>query len=228
MFELTREPLSVERATSAVGSPSCGAVAVFVGTARDSHGGKRVVRLEYEAYEPMARRVLERIEADLRARHPVGGVYVAHRTGAVPVGEASLVIAVSTPHRPEAFAALRECLERIKGEAPIWKRELYEDGNAWVDNAACAEYSRKAMLEAKPDPSTSAARFHKDMTVGDAMRLHPRVPEVFAAFHLGGCSHCGVSESEVIENVCLGYGIPVDELVGTLNTLLDGSPRVSG
>lgn len=128
---LTDGPIDAARLIAAVSGPSRGAVVVFAGTVRDHHRGRAVAGLRYSAYRAMAEAVLGAIVADLEA---VGGVRAAivHRLGEVPVGEASVVIAVASPHRAAAYEASRTALERLKTEAPIWKRERYADGGeAW-------------------------------------------------------------------------------------------------
>ena len=128
---LTEEPLSVEAISQAVGRPGAGAIVAFQGTTR------KVGRLEYEAYREMAE---ERIGAILREcveRHGLEAAAAEHRIGSVPLGDAGVVVAVSAPHRPEAFAGAREAIDRIKAEAPIWKREIERDGTStWVEGAA--------------------------------------------------------------------------------------------
>lgn len=106
-----------------------GAVVLFVGTVRDRHQGRAVVGIEYTAYRTMAEERLRRIERELAAEHGCR-VRIAHRLGELRTGEASIVIAVSAPHRAAAYDANRAALERVKREVPIWKRELYADGGA--------------------------------------------------------------------------------------------------
>jgi molybdopterin synthase catalytic subunit len=127
---LVNEPIDPARVTAMVAGPSRGAVVLFLGTVRDSHAGRRVEKLTYSAYEPMARAALARIVADLEAAHPNLRAAIVHRLGEVAVGEASVAIAVASPHRPAAYEASRTALERLKAEVPIWKREHYTDGDA--------------------------------------------------------------------------------------------------
>ncbi len=121
-------PIDVGRVTAAVGGPAHGAVVLFLGTVRDHHAGRPVGRLTYSAYRRMALDALGRIVADLEAG--AGGVRAAivHRLGEVPVGDASVAIAVSSPHRAAAYEASRTALERLKAEVPIWKQEHYTEG----------------------------------------------------------------------------------------------------
>lgn len=128
--ELVDGPIDADRVTAAVSGPGRGAVVVFLGTVRDHHAGRRVEKLTYSAYRSMAAEGLRRIVADLEAAHPALRAAIVHRLGEVPVGEASVVIAVGSPHRAAAYEASRTALERLKAEIPIWKREHYADGEA--------------------------------------------------------------------------------------------------
>lgn len=120
--------------TAAVADPGAGASVVFHGTTRDHHEGRRVVRLAYEAHERMALAALARLEQDARARFEIRACVVAHRLGEVPVGEASVIVAVSAAHRGPAFDAARWLMDELKRTVPIWKREHYAEGDAaWVE-----------------------------------------------------------------------------------------------
>jgi molybdopterin synthase catalytic subunit len=135
---LTDSPLDVAALSAAVASDEAGAIATFVGTSRKvSRDARNVERpvgtLWYEAYGPMALRRLREIAEDARTRFAVTAVAVWHRTGEVPVGEASVAIAVSAPHRGAAFDACRFVIEELKRSVPIWKRERFADGEEWVD-----------------------------------------------------------------------------------------------
>lgn len=136
---LTDGPLDAAGAIAAVAGPGRGAVVVFLGTVRDHHRGRRVAGLSYSAYRPMAAAVLRRIVADLEAGGEDLRAAIVHRLGEVPVGEPSVVIAVGAPHRAAAYEASRTALERLKAEAPIWKRERYDDGTvAWREEEPLA------------------------------------------------------------------------------------------
>lgn len=126
---LTDAPIDVGALERAVADPACGAVLLFLGTVRDHHRRRQVARLDYSAYRPMAEAALARIAAELSSAGERLAVGIVHRLGPVPVGEASVAIAVSSPHRAAAYEASREALERLKREAPIWKREHYADGD---------------------------------------------------------------------------------------------------
>jgi molybdopterin synthase catalytic subunit len=133
MVRLTSDPIDHAALTEAVRRPGSGAVVTFLGTVRDLTGDERTVALEYEAYPPMAERKMAEIEAELRARWLVGDVALVHRRGRLAVGEISVAVAVSAPHRAEAFAACRFAIDRLKEVVPIWKKDVAEDGRAeWV------------------------------------------------------------------------------------------------
>ena len=116
-------------------APECGAVATFVGLVRDHNVGRRVLRLEYEGYEPLAVRSFERIAAEAGERWPGARMAIAHRVGMLEIGDASVVIAAASAHRADAFAACRYAIERIKQITPIWKREHFEGGEVWIEGA---------------------------------------------------------------------------------------------
>jgi molybdopterin synthase catalytic subunit/molybdopterin converting factor small subunit len=128
--ELVDGPIDTGRVVAALSGPGRGAMVVFLGTVRDHHAGRPVAKLTYSAYRSMAQEGLRRIVADLEASAPGMRAAIVHRLGEVPVGEASVVIAVASPHRAAAYEASRTALERLKAEIPIWKREHYADGEA--------------------------------------------------------------------------------------------------
>jgi molybdopterin synthase catalytic subunit len=129
---LVDSPLDPAAAIAEVSHPGCGAVVTFVGTVRDHARGKKVVRLEYEAYPEMAVRVFARIAGEAQQRWPGARVCIHHRVGSLEPGALSVVIAASAPHRADAFDACRYAIEDLKKDAPIWKREQYPDGSVWV------------------------------------------------------------------------------------------------
>ena len=126
---LTTAPLDVAAVVAAVAGPDCGAVVTFVGSVRAAHAGRAVSRLDYSAYATMAERRLAALVEELEARHGVR-LAVVHRLGTLVPGEASVVIAAASAHRDAAYTASRDCLERLKREVPVWKREHYADGGA--------------------------------------------------------------------------------------------------
>ena len=132
VIEIADGPIAVDRALSAVADPGAGAVVLFLGVVRDNARGQRVTRLEYEAYEALARREMEKIAATIGSRWPTTRVAIIHRTGRVAVGEASVAVTVSAPHRAEAFEAARYAIDTLKLTVPIWKKEIWESGEAWV------------------------------------------------------------------------------------------------
>jgi MoaE-MoaD fusion protein len=129
---LVEGPLDAAAVEAEVRTPAAGAVVVFVGTAREETGGRRVVRLFYEAYAAMAEKRLAEICEEARAKHGALRVSLRHRVGECPVGEAGVVIAASAAHRAQAFDACRAAIEEIKRSAPLWKKEHYADGSSWV------------------------------------------------------------------------------------------------
>lgn len=135
MLAMTETAIDVAAVRAAVDHPSCGAVLLFEGTARDHFEGKRVVQLEYEAYTPMALSELQQIATEVSERWPEARLAIVHRTGTVAIGEPSVVIAVGAPHRGEAYAASRYAIDTLKARLPVWKKEIYEDGSAWKANS---------------------------------------------------------------------------------------------
>lgn len=134
-FQITDAPLDVAALVAAVGDPGAGATSVFIGTTRNSFRGKEVHYLEYEAYDAMAERVLADIGMEVATRWPpVTGIAIAHRVGRVDIGEASVVVAVSTPHRADAIAACAWGVDRLKALLPVWKKEVFADGEVWREN----------------------------------------------------------------------------------------------
>src|SRR5262245_22177586 len=133
MVRLTRDEIDYGQLTEAVRRGPCGAVVLFLGTVRDLTGEQVTVALDYETYPGMAEKVLGQIEADVRGRWPVGDIAIEHRLGRLDVGAISVAIAVSCPHRAEAFEACRYAMDRVKELVPIWKKENWADGSTeWV------------------------------------------------------------------------------------------------
>ena len=133
MIHLTPDPIDHAALTEAVRRPDCGAIVTFLGTVRDLTGERVTVALDYEAYPGMAEKKMAEIEADTRRRWPVGDIALVHRLGHLEVGEISVAVAVSCPHRAEAFEACRYAIDRLKEIVPIWKKENWADGSTeWV------------------------------------------------------------------------------------------------
>ena len=133
MIRLTHDPIDHQALTELVRRPSCGGVVLFLGTVRDLTGEKVTVALDYEAYPGMAEKKMAEIEADTRSRWPVGEIAIVHRLGHLEVGDVSVAIAVSCPHRAQAFEACRHAIDRLKELVPIWKKENWADGSTeWV------------------------------------------------------------------------------------------------
>ena len=135
MFEITASPVSLERVVAAVRCPSSGAVVSFLGTVRDVSQGRTVDRLEFEAYTGMAERKLRQIGEEISARWPGTATAISHRVGRMEVAEAIVAIAVSAPHRREAFEACAYAIDRLKQIVPVWKQEVWNDGASWVRGA---------------------------------------------------------------------------------------------
>ena len=131
-FLLSEEPLSLDAVVAEVRSDEAGAIATFTGTTRILSRGRTVTHLEYEAYPGMAEDVMGQIAADLERRHDLCAVAIHHRIGRVGIGEPSVVIAVSAPHRSDALAACREAIDTLKETVPLWKKEVYEGGEEWI------------------------------------------------------------------------------------------------
>jgi molybdopterin synthase catalytic subunit len=133
MIRLTRNTIDYQALTEQVRRDPCGAVVLFLGTVRDLTGDRVTVALDYEAYAGMAEKKMAEIEADTRERWPVGEMVLEHRLGRLEVGDVSVAVAVSCPHRAEAFEACRHAIDRLKELVPIWKKENWADGSTeWV------------------------------------------------------------------------------------------------
>lgn len=132
-IEVTAEPLDPQQAVELVRRDDAGAVVVFLGVVRDHNLGRRVLYLEYDAYPEMARRVMRELAEEAMGRWPIVDVAVLHRIGHLEVGETSLLVAVSSPHRAEAFDAAHWLVDRLKERAPIWKKEVFEGGEEWIE-----------------------------------------------------------------------------------------------
>ena len=136
MFLITEQPLDTHTVEAAVAHPGAGAIVTFSGVVRDNNLGKNVTYLVYEAYPPMAEKVMAQIGAEIEAQWPGARTAMAHRTGRMEIGEASVVIAVSTPHRADAFAACKYAIDRLKEIVPVWKKEVWTGGEYWIEGSA--------------------------------------------------------------------------------------------
>lgn len=131
-FRLSAEPLSLEQVVDEVRADEAGAIATFVGTTRSRSRGRDVLHLEYEAYEGMAESVMADLARGLAERHELCAVAIHHRVGRVEIGDVSVVIAVSAPHRAAALAACAEAIDELKVSVPLWKKEIYVGGEEWI------------------------------------------------------------------------------------------------
>ncbi|MDA1185740.1 MAG: molybdenum cofactor biosynthesis protein MoaE [Acidobacteria bacterium] len=145
---VTREPLDLQALTRDLvqGTPGDGAVAAFTGLVRHRNQGRTVHFLEYEAYEPLAAKALERIINEARETWPAIRMGMHHRIGRLEIGDASIIIVAASPHRADAFAACRYAIERVKQIVPIWKREHFEGGEIWLEGAPADPDDEQAKL----------------------------------------------------------------------------------
>eukprot|EP00897_Mesotaenium_endlicherianum_P008783 jgi/Mesen1/7933/ME000422S07090 len=146
LVEVTAEPLDLNKYVNWVHDNAAGGISTFTGTTRDSFDGKKVVRLEYEAYVPMALSKLQETCQVARSKWPLTKVAMAHRIGLVGVGEASVIIAVSSVHRKECIEACHFLIDELKANVPIWKKEVYEGGEVWKQNV---EFNADIIKEVK-------------------------------------------------------------------------------
>ena len=133
MFEITAEPLDPAPLVAAIRADEAGAVALFYGVVRNENIGRRVLYLEYDAYPEMAIKKMREVADEVRAKFPVTGIGILHRTGRLEIGETSLLVAVSSGHRKEAFEACHFAVDRIKQVVPVWKKEVFEGGEEWIE-----------------------------------------------------------------------------------------------
>ncbi len=132
MYRLTEQPIDVNELLAFVGDPGAGAVTTFIGTTRDNNEGRSILSLDYEAYPGMAEQEMAKLGEEAGNKWRITGIAIVHRIGNVPIGEASVIIAVSAPHRDDAFKACRYAIDELKKRVPIWKKELYEGGEIWI------------------------------------------------------------------------------------------------
>lgn len=133
MIAIVAGPIDARAVEAAVARPGAGAICTFSGVVRDTNLGRTVAHLEYEAYAEMAVPAMERIAAVVSERWPGARAALTHRIGRVEIGQASVVIAVSAPHRADAFEACRWAIDTLKAAVPIWKKEVWADGEAWIE-----------------------------------------------------------------------------------------------
>lgn len=131
-IKILASQIDVLSAIDYIMSPESGGIDVFIGTVRNATKGKKVVRLEFEAYEPMALKEMEKLASQAFERWPVQKILIHHRTGVLEIGEVPVIIAVSAAHRDAAFDACRYIIDTLKQTVPIWKKEIFEDGEVWV------------------------------------------------------------------------------------------------
>ena len=139
MIHITSDPLEPNSVTEIVRNNSNGAVITFLGTTRDSTDGKNVNYLEYEAYQPMAQNMIQQIFDEVKERWEIEDLAISHRLGKVEIGEISMVVAISSPHRKQAFEAGQYSIDRLKEIVPIWKKEFFDNGEEWVGSETQAK-----------------------------------------------------------------------------------------
>jgi molybdopterin synthase catalytic subunit len=132
MIAITESPIDTQAVIAAVQAEGAGAINVFIGTVRNQTQAKPVVQLDFEAYDSMAVRKMQEIAGQAAARWPIQKVAIVHRKGSLQIGDAAVVIAVSTPHRKASFEACEYIIDTLKEVVPIWKKEIFEDGAVWV------------------------------------------------------------------------------------------------
>ena len=133
LLEVTHRTLEPERLREHVRNDASGAVALFLGVVRNNSRGRQVRYLEYDAYPQMAEKIMQQIAHEIMERWSLSDVAMQHRIGRLEIGEPSLVIAVASPHRREAFEGCQDAVERIKEALPIWKKEVCENGEVWIE-----------------------------------------------------------------------------------------------
>ena len=133
MIKIIKEKINIEEILHSVSDPSAGGIDVFIGTTRNHSNGKKILSLTYEAYQPMALKMMNEIAEEAKQRWHLNRISMVHRIGSVAIGEASVVIAVSSAHRKEAFDACRYIIDTLKTSVPIWKKEVLTDGEEWAD-----------------------------------------------------------------------------------------------
>ncbi len=142
--EIVSEPIELSRLVAKVASPHAGGIATFLGVVRDNSLGRKVRYLLYEAYPPMAIKEMQRLEEEVRGSWQIEHIAIAHRVGRLEIGEASVAIAVSAPHRREAIEACHFAIDRLKQTVPVWKKEFWEGGEVWIETKDGSTITRPA------------------------------------------------------------------------------------
>lgn len=178
-------PIDMSKCISFVHSPQCGAIATFAGTTRDTFDGKTVLELRYEAYVPMAIRCIKSICSSARSTWNIYSIAAAHRLGSVPVGEISVFVAISAVHRADALEACKFLIDEIKASVPIWKKEVYNNGEVWKENS---EFLERRMELGK------AAKNQNGVCCGSKVKVEEHVK--------WGCCREKVIESDATPSFC--------------------------
>ena len=192
MILITAEPLDPEATTSLVRRRSNGAVVTFQGVTRDTTADRRVLYLEYEAYRPMADKKLAEIASEVSAGWPIEDIAIAHRVGRLEIGDVSLVVAVASPHRRDAFAASQHVVDRIKQTVPIWKKEFFEGGEVWVESPEdVALRERQAARFARRDRLAGSCLFQdgrRQATNSSSTSARTGLPPTIERNHRSSCT----------------------------------------
>ena len=141
---ITEAPIAMDDLLARVAHPGAGGIATFLGVVRDNSLGRKLRYLFYEAYPPMAIKEMERLEAEVRQRWEISAMAITHRLGRLEIGEASVAIAISSPHRKEALEACHYAIDRLKQTVPVWKKEFWEGGEVWIENKEGSFITREA------------------------------------------------------------------------------------
>ena len=177
MYRLTDKPIELNELLALVGDPGAGAVATFIGTTRDNNEGRSILSLDYEAYPGMAEQEMARLGEEVEEKWRITRMAMVHRIGNVPIGEASVIIAVSAPHRDDAFKACRYAIDELKKRVPIWKKEIYRGGEIWIGSQTGEQYTTPptpAPSGGSYDPSDPLA-FRGSYSPSDPLSLWERV-----------------------------------------------------
>jgi len=180
---VTDENLDLSKIYDLVKENACGAVSTFSGTTRDNYFGKKVTKLEYEAYKPMAEKELHKICDQIRVKWDVWHIAIYHKVGLVPIGDPSVIIAISSDHRDAGLEAVHWAIDELKATVPVWKKEFYEDGSSWKGNVECRHTHKRALAHSSVEHGSQHPGEHHEHThQHDQERPHVHGPECKGEF----------------------------------------------